>query len=69
MLENYTRAAGRQLSEIEQCIRYRYWAEAIDEAEKMQEILARLIAEMRKEANEDRRQMAYGPRLLVPAEH
>jgi hypothetical protein len=47
MLQNYTKAAASQLSSIEERI-YRYWAEAIDDAEQMIEIMNRLIAEFRK---------------------
>ena len=48
MLQNYTKAAASQLSSIEERIRYRYWPEAIDDAEQMIEIMNRLIAEFRK---------------------
>jgi hypothetical protein len=33
---------------IEECIRNRYWAEAIDDAEGMKVIMDRLIEEMQK---------------------
>jgi len=47
-LQNFTRAASLHVANIEECIRNRYWAEAIDDAEQMIEVMNRLIAEFRK---------------------
>ena len=47
-LQNFTRAASLHVANIEECIRNRYWAEAIDDAEQMIEAMNRLIAEFRK---------------------
>ena len=41
-------AASAELSNIEQSIRYRYWGDAIEYAEKMKELMDRLIAEFQK---------------------
>ena len=43
-----TPAASAELSNIEQSIRYRYWGDAIEYAEKMKEVMDGLIAEFRK---------------------
>ena len=48
VLQNFTRAASLHVANIEECIRNRYWAEAIDDAEQMIEAMNRLIAEFRK---------------------
>jgi hypothetical protein len=45
---NFTRAASLHIANIEECIRNRYWAEAIDDAEGMKVIMDRLIEEMQK---------------------
>ena len=43
-----TPAASAELSNMEQSIRYRYWGDAIEYAEKMKELMDRLIAEFQK---------------------
>jgi hypothetical protein len=48
LLQNYCSAASAELSNIEQSIRYRYWGDAIEYAEKMKELMDRLIAEFQK---------------------
>ena len=48
LLQNYCSAASAELSNIEQSIRYRYWGDAIEYAEKMKEVMDRLIAEFQK---------------------
>ena len=49
VLQNFTRAASLHVANIEECIRNRYWAEAIDDADGMKVIMDRLIEEMQKE--------------------
>jgi hypothetical protein len=48
VLRDCCSAASGELSNIEQSIRYRYWGDAIEYAEKMKELMDGLIAEFRK---------------------
>ena len=50
VINNYLNAARSQLSGIEECVRQRYWQEAIDDCEGMLEIMTRLVGEFRKGA-------------------
>jgi hypothetical protein len=48
LLRDCCSAASEELSNMGQSIRYRYWVDAIEYAEKMKELMDGLIAEMRK---------------------
>jgi hypothetical protein len=48
VIQDYLLALRSQVSGIEECVRARHWAEAIDDCEGMLEIVTRLVGEFRK---------------------